>query len=60
MKRAYFKCICGTGARLLVKRLQDEGYEVINLQKQRQYRAEALAYKVKLPFAVNGEEVIKL
>lgn len=50
--KAYFKCICTTEQRLLANKLRREGYEVINLSKQRELRHEAKAYGVKLPFKV--------
>lgn len=59
MNKVYFKCLCGSNLRL-AKKLQADGYEIINLQKDRQRRAEAHSYKMKLPFIVKDEQAYEI
>lgn len=56
---AYFKCLCGQN-KLLAKRLKDEGYEIRSVNLNRQWRDEALQYKIKLPFKVVNGKVMSL
>lgn len=57
---AYFKCLCTARYRLMAKALQDKGYEIREIRKNREWRDEALQFKVKLPFTVNNGEVTEL
>lgn len=52
----YFKCLCMSTDRIKAQQLKAEGHEIKVVDMNPQYRKEAKAYGVKLPFKViDGE-----
>lgn len=59
MNLLYIRCLCGY-SKLLVKKYQELGYEIRDVNNSIQYRNEAKIYGLKLPFKVVDGEATKI
>lgn len=58
--KAYFKCMCRSKDKILIKKLLDQGVEVVIIGSDPIKRAEARQYKMKPPFIVGDKGIEKL